>query len=68
MGSFEFTPKAGEVYTARLSKPIAKSFELPKISTVGTVMHITNPEQGEALIVITLQGINNLTAQIPPVI
>jgi hypothetical protein len=60
MGSFEFTPKAGEVYTARLSKPVIKSFELPKISTVGTVMHITNPEQGEALIVI-LQGINNLT-------
>ncbi len=60
MGSLEFTPKAGEVYTARLSKPIVKSFGLPKISAIGTVMHITNPEQGDALTV-TLQGANNLT-------
>jgi hypothetical protein len=60
MGNFEFTPKAGEVYTARLSKPVVKSFELPKISPIGTVMHIANPEQGDALTV-TLQGTNNLT-------
>ncbi|NNU33819.1 hypothetical protein HK413_06095 [Mucilaginibacter sp. S1162] len=60
MGSFEFTPKAGEVYTARLSKPVIKSFELPKISAVGTVMHINNPKQGDALNV-TLQGTNSLT-------
>lgn len=60
MGSFEFTPKAGEVYTARLSKPVVKSFELPKISAVGTVLHIANPEQGDALTV-TLQGTSTLT-------
>jgi hypothetical protein len=60
MGSFEFTPKAGEVYTARVSKPVVKSFEMPKITAVGTVMHITNTEQGDVLTV-TLQGTNNLT-------
>jgi hypothetical protein len=59
MGSFEFTPTAGEVYTARLSKPIAKSFELPKISAKGTVMHLTNTEQDENLKVY-ITGLNNL--------
>jgi len=59
MGSFEFTPKAGEVYTARTSKPIVKSFELPKISPVGTVIHISNPEQSEDL-KISIAGGNSL--------
>lgn len=61
MGSFEFTPKAGEVYTARLSQPVTKSFGLPKISATGTVMHITNNEQDESL-KISLAGMNTLAA------
>jgi len=59
MGSLEFTPKANEVYTARLSQPIVKSFDFPKISSIGTVMHVSNPEQGET-ITVNLAGINSL--------
>ncbi len=59
MGAFEFTPKAGEIYTARISKPITKKFELPKISATGTVMHLSNNEQDEN-IKVSLAGMNNL--------
>ncbi|NNU33974.1 hypothetical protein HK413_07065 [Mucilaginibacter sp. S1162] len=59
MGSFEFTPKAGEVYTAKLSQPIAKSYPLSKIEPVGTVMHIDNPEKSDVLTV-TLTGLSSL--------
>ncbi|NNU33971.1 hypothetical protein HK413_07050 [Mucilaginibacter sp. S1162] len=44
MGSFEFTPTAGETYTAKISQPIVKSVVFPKVSAVGTVMHIVNTE------------------------
>ena len=59
MGSFEFTPKPGEKYTARLSQPVVKSFELPKINRTGTVMHIDNPENGET-IAVNIAGLNSL--------
>ncbi|MCC8426430.1 carboxypeptidase-like regulatory domain-containing protein [Mucilaginibacter sp. UR6-11] len=59
MGSFEFTPGAGEVYTARTSQPAVKNFEFPKISPSGTVIHINNSEQGDDL-KITLAGISSL--------
>ncbi|MGF7082684.1 hypothetical protein [Mucilaginibacter sp. UYCu711] len=59
MGSFEFTPQAGETYITRISKPIAKSFELPKISATGTVMHLINNEQDEN-IKVNLAGMNTL--------
>jgi hypothetical protein len=60
MGSFEFLPVAGEVYTARLSQPVVKSFELPKIQPTGTLMHITNPERQDDL-KITLRTTANVT-------
>jgi hypothetical protein len=59
MGSFEFTPRTDEIYTVKLSQPIAKSYELPKIEPTGTVMYIDNPEKGDAL-TITLRGLNSL--------
>jgi len=59
MGSLEFTPKAGEKYITRLSQPIVKSFDLPKISSAGTVMHIDNPEKAE-IITVTLTGLSSL--------
>jgi hypothetical protein len=44
MGVFEFTPIAGETYTAKISQPTVKSFAFPKVNIAGTVMHIANPE------------------------
>jgi hypothetical protein len=58
MGSFEFTPAAGQTYTAKILKPVTKSISLPKINAVGTVMHVDNPEQGD--ITISLAGLSNL--------
>jgi hypothetical protein len=49
MGSFEFTPVAGEIYIAKITRPVAKSFVLPKIRNIGTVMHISNPENADGL-------------------
>ena len=60
MGSIEFTPKPGEKYSARLSQPLVKGFDLPKINSTGTVMHISNPEQGEA-ITVSLASLNALS-------
>jgi hypothetical protein len=61
MGSFEFTPKPGDVYITRITQPVIKTFELPKISATGTVMHLTNTEQDEN-IKVSLQGMNVLPA------
>lgn len=63
MGSFAFTPKVGEVYTAKLSQPEAavKSYPLPKVAPAGTVMHISNPLQGES-ITVNLSGMDQMTA------
>jgi hypothetical protein len=61
IGAVEFTPKSGQKYTARLSQPTNKSFALPKVTAEGTVMHISNPEQGES-IGVTIQGTKNSMA------
>ncbi|MGF7081308.1 hypothetical protein [Mucilaginibacter sp. UYCu711] len=49
MGSFEFTPAAGEIYTAKISQPTIKSFTFPKVNIEGTVMHIANAELADQL-------------------
>jgi hypothetical protein len=60
MGSFEFVPKPGEIYSARISEPVVKSFVLPKINATGTTMHISNPEKSET-VGITLCATTNAT-------
>ncbi|MES2810287.1 MAG: carboxypeptidase-like regulatory domain-containing protein, partial [Bacteroidota bacterium] len=59
MGSFEFTPKAGETYIAKILQPVTKVVALPKINPTGTVMRVTNPEQGDN-ISITLAGLDKM--------
>nr|WP_068887457.1 hypothetical protein [Pedobacter panaciterrae] len=51
MGSFEFTPKDGEKYTAKLSKPFEadKSYSLPMVKSSGTSLHITNAMEDDSL-------------------
>ncbi|GAB3930233.1 carboxypeptidase-like regulatory domain-containing protein [Mucilaginibacter myungsuensis] len=51
MGTFELTSLANEVYTARVTKPLVaeKEFKLPAVKAVGTVLHISNPEQSGAI-------------------
>jgi hypothetical protein len=39
MGSFEFTPKAGEVYTAMVNG-INKTYSLPVVNAIGTALNI----------------------------
>jgi hypothetical protein len=60
MGSFEFTPTAGETYTAKILRPVSKVVVFPKIAEAGTVMHISNPEVGDNLSV-KLAGLDKLT-------
>jgi len=62
MGSFTFTPKAGEVYTAKLTGPDAavKAYPLPAVKPAGTVMHLTNPPKGETFTV-SLAGMEKMT-------
>lgn len=61
MGSFEFTPKSGETYTAKMLKPVSKIFTFPKATAIGTVMHIINTEQDERLKV-SMAGMNTIPA------
>jgi hypothetical protein len=61
MGSFEFTPKHGERYVARIIQSPAKIFQLPDIKATGTVMHISNAQQDDNLH-ITLTGLDKLVA------
>ncbi len=61
MGSFEFTPKSGETYTAKMLKPVSKAFTFPKATAIGTVMHIINTEQAERLKV-TIAEMNTIPA------
>ncbi|MFD2874299.1 carboxypeptidase regulatory-like domain-containing protein [Mucilaginibacter ximonensis] len=61
MGSFEFTPQAGENYQARIAQPVVKTFNLPKIQPTGTVMHIDNPEKSDEL-KISIAGVQSLPA------
>jgi hypothetical protein len=43
MGSFEFTPEAGQVYELKIDSPerIEGEFKLPKTQTSGVVLHLT---------------------------
>jgi hypothetical protein len=59
MGSFEFTPKPGETYTAKMLKPVIKVFAFPKTSPGGTVMHLTNTEQ-DGTLRINIVGVNTM--------
>jgi hypothetical protein len=50
MGSFEFTPKAGESYTAKIDvNGITKSFPLPAIKSNGTVLKLTNDHESDLI-------------------
>lgn len=51
MGSFDFLPKQGETYTAKLNQPegVDKTFSLPAPKPEGIVLRIVNPEQGDSL-------------------
>ncbi|WP_214229238.1 hypothetical protein [Pedobacter sp. B4-66] len=51
MGTFEFSPKAGEKYTAKLSKPegTIKTYNLPEIKPTGTVLHLENLEEKDSI-------------------
>ncbi|GAB3931429.1 carboxypeptidase-like regulatory domain-containing protein [Mucilaginibacter myungsuensis] len=59
MGVLEFTPKAGEKYMARLSQPAVKSFDLPKVNALGTVMHVGNNEQ-DSILTVNIAGVDKL--------
>jgi hypothetical protein len=61
MGCFEFTPKAGGTYIAKILQPVTKVVALPKIYPAGTVMRVTNPEQSDNLTV-ALAGLDQLGA------
>ncbi|RZK80900.1 MAG: carboxypeptidase regulatory-like domain-containing protein, partial [Pedobacter sp.] len=64
MGSFDFTPKTGQIYTAVL-KDVAgneKSYNLPKVEPFGTVMHVINDENSETLAADILASANAITA------
>ena len=64
MGSFEFTPLAGESYTAKITMPSGstKTYNLPKASKEGTVMTVQNLPESEF---ITLKIAGTLKAMIP---
>ncbi|TCD00185.1 carboxypeptidase-like regulatory domain-containing protein [Pedobacter psychroterrae] len=50
MGSFEFTPQAGEIYTARLLLTGAvKNYPLPLVKPVGTVINVRNVEEADSI-------------------
>jgi hypothetical protein len=49
MGSFEFTPVAGENYTAKITSPVGslKKYQMPKASKEGVVMTVQNSKESE---------------------
>ena len=51
MGSFQLTPKSGEVYTAKLKVPekTEKTFKLPQVNNAGTVLHVVNVQKSDSL-------------------
>ncbi|GAB3928284.1 carboxypeptidase-like regulatory domain-containing protein [Mucilaginibacter myungsuensis] len=63
MGSFEFTPKKGDTYTARIIQPegIEQTYSLPKASERGIVLHIDNDETADQLKV-SIAASSNLTS------
>jgi hypothetical protein len=60
MGAFDFTPNVGETYVAKMLKPINKIITFPKIASVGTTLHVSNPEHDNN-IAIKLGGLNRLS-------
>jgi hypothetical protein len=67
MGSFEFTPKAEERYTAKIElNGIEEEFPIPMVKRAGTAMRVTNVAENdsiEVLISSTDPGVFYLTAQ-----
>jgi hypothetical protein len=68
MGSFEFTPKAGEVYTAKIDlNSTTKSFPLPAIQNAGIALRLKdNPESDSVEVIISATSSSSayyLTAQ-----
>jgi hypothetical protein len=53
MGSFEFLPKAGETYSARitLADGTIKTYPLPAVKTSGTVLRVTDLKESDSLVV-----------------
>jgi len=51
MGSFEFIPGAGEIYTARLKQPevLEKVFAFPPVKSEGIILHVQNRQESESL-------------------
>ncbi|WP_214226696.1 carboxypeptidase-like regulatory domain-containing protein [Pedobacter sp. B4-66] len=49
MGSFEFMPLAGEIYTAKITKPSGstKDYPMPKVSKEGVVMTVQNLQESD---------------------
>ncbi|HMI02135.1 MAG TPA: carboxypeptidase-like regulatory domain-containing protein, partial [Pedobacter sp.] len=61
MGSFEFTPKAGESYTARLTEPkdTEKIFTLEVAAASGTVLTVVNPERNDS-VTVNIQAVSGM--------
>jgi hypothetical protein len=53
MGVFEFVPKDGEKYSARLNRPMEmdKSYPLPLVKPAGTSLHVINDKESDSLVV-----------------
>ncbi len=68
MGGFNFTPKKGEKYHAKITKPegITEKYELPKIGKSGFVMNIDNFNKDKLLIEInsTIDDEISIVAQV----
>lgn len=49
MGAFELTPKPGEIYKARITKPegILHEFELPEVQKVGYILNINSQQKNQ---------------------
>lgn len=63
MGSFEFTPLAGENYIAKITKPIgaSKTYQIPKAANGGTVMTLGNLQESKFITVKIAATANVLT-------
>ncbi|WP_288880506.1 hypothetical protein [Pedobacter panaciterrae] len=67
MGVFEFTPKFGEKYIARLNTPkdSKTTFNLPEIASSGTVLNIENQELSDSL-KLSINATNDIKASANP--
>ncbi|HCN82491.1 MAG TPA: hypothetical protein DIT07_02570, partial [Sphingobacteriaceae bacterium] len=53
MGSFELTPKEGEIYTAKVVvNGITKDFALPVVKNTGTAIRVTNSKESDSIEVV----------------